>query len=395
LQRNGHQVQLAAPPRFEPLARRAGITLAPVAADIRDVIGTALGQPPVGPTLAYLRFMSHAHRSIRRVFGASLDPWWAACQDAEAVVFAATAPAGYDIARRLGVPCAQVAVQPIAPTRAFASPGVPPLPLGGTYNRLTYHAAQLGGWRLLSQPINRWRRTTLGLPPWGWDGPYAEQRRMTVPVLQAYSPAVVPRPDDWGPEVHVTGYWFDDDEAYDPPPELVRFLGVGEPPVYVGFGSMAGPDPQGMTRMIVRALRRAGRRGLLLTGWGGLVRGDWGDDILVVDEVSHRWLLPQVAAVVHHAGAGTTAAVLRAGVPSIAVPFLSADQRFWGDRVAALGAGHRPLSRGGLTASRLAAAIGSVTHDTVMRRRAEALGQQISGEDGVSTAVNILERAFS
>lgn len=395
LQQARHTVCLAASSQFEPLANRAGITFAPVAADIRDVIGTALGQPPVGPTLAYFNFMRHAHGSIRRVFGTSLDPWWAASQGADAIVFAATAPAGYDIAQRLGVPCAQVAVQPIAPTRAFPVPGAPSLPFGGTYNWLSYHAAEQGAWRLLGQPINRWRGRTLGLAPWGWNGSYADQRAAGVPLLQAYSPAVVQRPSDWDPAVHVTGYWFDDDEAYDPPAQLVRFLDSGEPPVYVGFGSMTGSDPRAMTEMVVASLRQAQRRGILLTGWGGLVRDDWGDDMLVVDEISHRWLLPRVAAAVHHAGAGTTAAVLRAGVPSVVVPFLSADQRFWGDRLAALGAGYPTLSRGSLRSTTLAAAIIAVVNDQKMRRRAEMIGQQISAEDGVGTAVAILEHAFS
>src|SRR5205807_2467372 len=149
-----------------------------------------------------------------------------------------------------------------------------------------------------------------------------------------------------------------------------------------GFGSMTARDPAELAVVVVEALRRAGRRGVLQAGWAGLDAPALGDDALAIGEAPHEWLFPRVAAVVHHGGAGTTGAGLRAGRPSVLVPFF-ADQPFWGWRVAALGAGPAPVPRGEMRAERLAAAIRAATEDERIRQRAEALGAAIRAEDGV------------
>src|SRR5690606_35862025 len=163
--------------------------------------------------------------------------------------------------------------------------------------------------------------------------------------------------------VHITGYLFLDEQAgWQPPPALEAFLDAGEPPVYIGFGSMAGRDPEAMTALVVEALALCGRRGLLLTGWGGLHAGAVPESIFVLDAAPHSWLFPRMAAVVHHGGAGTTAEGLRAGVPAVVVPFLF-DQPFWGARIEALGVGPAPIPRKQLTAARLAGAIHRAVSD--------------------------------
>ncbi len=173
---------------------------------------------------------------------------------------------------------------------------------------------------------------------------------------------------------------------------MQRFLDAGDPPVYVGFGSMSGRDPQHLTKLVIDALQQAGVRGLIATGWGGLTAADLPETIFKIDSVPHDWLFPRVAAVVHHGGAGTTAAGLRAGRPTVICPFI-VDQPFWGRRVHELGAGAAPIPQKQLTAENLAAAIREVTSDPTIHRKAEVLGEQIRQEDGIGIAVNLIEKS--
>jgi UDP:flavonoid glycosyltransferase YjiC (YdhE family) len=211
-----------------------------------------------------------------------------------------------------------------------------------------------------------------------------------MPVLYGFSPAVIPPPSDWGANTHVTGYWFVEEAGdWQAPAALLDFLGSGPAPVYIGFGSMSNRDPGETTELIVQALARAGQRAVLLSGWGGLQKENLPDSILMLDSVPHSWLFPRMSAVVHHGGASTTAAGLKAGVPSVIIPFMG-DQPFWGQRVADLGAGPRPIPRKKLTVDNLAAAIREAVTDETMRRRAAILGQQIQKEDGIEAAVAVI-----
>jgi UDP:flavonoid glycosyltransferase YjiC (YdhE family) len=209
-------------------------------------------------------------------------------------------------------------------------------------------------------------------------------------MVSAYSPAVIPHPSDWPDTVHITSYLFLDAHAgWQPPPALEAFLRAGNPPVYVGFGSMAGQHPEQLAAVVLKALAKSGQRGLLLTGWGGLAAAAVPENVFVLDSAPHSWLFPRMAAVVHHGGAGTTAEGLRAGVPAVILPF-AFDQPFWAARLQALGVAPAPLSRKRLTADRLASAITKAVADSGMKQRARAMGAVIRAEDGVSNAVRAI-----
>ncbi len=173
--------------------------------------------------------------------------------------------------------------------------------------------------------------------------------------------------------------------------ELVRFLESGPPPICVGFGSMSDKDPERRTRLVLRALELTGQRGVLLTGWGAVARLPTSADVFYAKEAPHSWLFPRMAAVVHHGGAGTTAAALRAGVPSLISPFLL-DQYAWADCVVKSGTGLRLADSQGLTAEKLAQAIHTAVTDSALRRRAAAFGERIRAENGVAYAVEVIER---
>ncbi|MDO8963746.1 MAG: glycosyltransferase, partial [Coriobacteriia bacterium] len=245
-------------------------------------------------------------------------------------------------------------------------------------------------WQTMRSSDDKARAEVLDLPRAPFFGPFSALSRAGFPTLYGYSPSVVPVPADWSRDCHVTGYWFlDAPEGWDPPVDLAEFLAAGPAPVYVGFGSMGSKDSERTADMVLGALARSGQRGVLSSGWGGLAASDLPADVFMVGSVPHAWLFPQMAAVVHHGGAGTTAAGLRAGVPSVVTPVMG-DQGFWGQTVHRLGVGPKPIARRRLTADKLGDAIRVAASDTGMRERAAALGERIRAEDGVGAAVEVL-----
>ena len=223
-----------------------------------------------------------------------------------------------------------------------------------------------------------------------WVNEYAGTSERPVPVLYGYSPHIVPSPDDWPETTKASGYWFlDPPTEWQPPPDLLRFLDRGNPPVYVGFGSAAGLHPEKLANVVIAALVKAGQRGVIATGWGGLAPPNLPGDIFQLEAAPHAWLFPRMAAVVHHGGAGTTTAGLRAGNPSIICPFLG-DQPFWGTRVHSLGAGPTPIPQNKFTVANLSRAIRLAVTDTHMRRHAARLGENIRAENGLGVAVDFI-----
>jgi sterol 3beta-glucosyltransferase len=178
---------------------------------------------------------------------------------------------------------------------------------------------------------------------------------------------------------------------YVPPDDLVRFLAAGDPPVCFSFGSMTDRNSAEITQIVIAALQKTGRRGILVTAWGGLQSIETSDRLFAIVTVPFDWLWPHCAAVVHHGGSGTTSAGLRAGVPSIVVAFMT-DQPFWGRRIFELGGGPRPIRRNALTTDRLAEAIEQAVTDRSMKDRAAEIGQRIRSEDGIVRATELIEQ---
>jgi UDP:flavonoid glycosyltransferase YjiC (YdhE family) len=271
----------------------------------------------------------------------------------------------------------------------FPFPSLPPtLPLGGFLNSLTYPVLLEGFGLMFRKSINQFRQTTLQLSPLPrWTGLYGRLDKAGVPYLYGFSPKVVPKPSNWKTRLHVTGYWFlEHPQDWTPPQDLLAFLAAGSPPVYIGYGSMTGREPERMTDMALAALAKTGQRGILLTGWGGICATDLPETVFKLESAPHDWLFPRMAAIVHHGGAGTSAAALRAGVPSVVVPFFG-DQPFWAHRLLQLGVTPAPIPKSSLTVDRLAAAITIAVSDETMHQRVRAIGNQIRADNGVQQAV--------
>jgi len=408
MQDAGHDVYIATQPVYHALIRSHGLTPVSVGSDPREVFAGEEGQARLESIRDPIRFMNRFARafcpfihSLRLRMERLLADSWIACQGTEAIICSPTAKAGYHIAEKLGVPCFMAPLQPQSRTRAFPSLLVPAgLRLGGTFNRLTHILFEQFFWQLFRQQFNQWREETLGLSPLTRISPYSRQKnkwqlqqqsplKRQLPFLYGYSPFVVPKPSDWPDWLCVTGYWFlSSPPDWQPPADLIDFLAEGPPPVYIGFGSVIDKNSKKVTEMAMEALIRTGQRGILQAGWTGLGEADLPDDVIRIEASPHDWLFPQMAAVVHHGGAGTVAAGLRAGVPSIITPAM-ADQPFWGQRVAALGVGPHPIPYRHLSVERLAAAIRIATSDRRIQERAAALGQRIRAEEGVAKAVEV------
>ena len=213
-----------------------------------------------------------------------------------------------------------------------------------------------------------------------------------MPILYGFSPSVIPAPSDWNDQTHITGFWFvDEADDWQPPAALLDFLQAGPAPIYIGFGSMSSRAPEQTADLVIQALALTNQRAILLSGWGGLQKVNIPDSIFMIDAIPHSWLFPRVSAVIHHGGASTTAAGLNAGVPSVIIPFFG-DQPFWGQRIADLGVGPKPIPRKKLTADRLANAIREVVTNEDMRQRAAKLGKQIQAENGIKSTVEIFSQ---
>ena len=282
-------------------------------------------------------------------------------------------------------------LQPWVPTAEFSGMAPEPpawLPIQrATYNRWTGALVRRTQWWMMGKNGNQVRTRYLGLPKQTW----TNHRLMldSTPSLLLVSPYVLPRPADWQPHHRMTGYVFDDENGWEAPQDLLDFLAAGDKPVYIGFGSMRERKPEETTHLLLEAIKRTGKRAILLSGWAGIGTSSLPDDVFLLKYAPHGWLFPRMTAVVHHGGAGTTAAVLRAGVPSVVVPTMS-DQPFWGRRVHELGAGTAPIPRSRLTADNLAAAITEAITNRGMQENAAELGRKISAENGLDQAVSAI-----
>jgi sterol 3beta-glucosyltransferase len=390
----GHEVRVATHRDFAPLVREHGLEFFAVADDSRALHNSevarrmnAAGRNP----FTYVRELVR----LREPFMLDLvERCASACRDGEFVLLTPTTLlVGLSAAEKWDLPFCITSFQPTAPSRHLANCLFPELPRWTPGRRLYNYLTHLmtGGalWAPLRPLLNRARREVLDLPPFPLLGPPVAFFEKT-PTLAGYSPRFLPRPSDWGDNIHVTGYWFlDSPSGWEPPPALVDFLDAGPPPVCIGFGSMSDGDAVQATEMVCQALTKTGLRAVLLTGWGALGPGCSSDQVFATESVPHDWLFPRCAGVVHHGGAGTTGAALRAGVPSLVVPF-AGDQFLWGRRVFALGLGPRPIRRVKLSAESLADALQMIVGDPALRQRAAEFGAAIRAEDGVGNAVRLV-----
>jgi sterol 3beta-glucosyltransferase len=340
-----------------------------------------------------LMFLSTMLKALKPMMVETFNETWEACQGCDLVITTIMGSMGArDSAEKLGIPCIHTLLIPACPTSGFQSPMAPSFLNLGIYNKITHKLTEQIVWQPFRTTINKWRKDILGLKPCDFWGISRKVYQGEVPVISGFSSSIIPRQEDWPESIRISGYWFlDEPENWQPPEDLNAFLNAGSPPVYIGFGSMVDKDPEHITKIAIDALRLSGQRGILSAGWNGIGGGKLPKTVFRVGSIPHSWLFKRMAVIVHHGGAGTTAAALRSGVPQIITPFLF-DQPFWGKRVLELGVGPKSIPYSKLTPKKLAELISITISDKEIKTKAKSLGETISSENGVQNAVDIIQR---
>ena len=398
LKEAGHSVTVATHENFRTFVTRRGIGFAAIAGDANNMLKSSTVDREFrsgGNPLTYFLALRQEARDLSKEAVRVLDRCVDVCRGADALVYHDHMYAADSIAEYYGVPGIQAYNTPVTPTSEFPSyVGFQPWAKASLYNLSTHYLRDYVTWLPFRSILNAWRRSTLGLRPISFSGPHRYLHRKRVLLLYSISPTILPKPRDWGRWVHVTGYWHRSEHStWQPPVDLEDFLEAGPKPICIGFGSMKYGDPARLTGQVISALRMTKQRAILLTGWGGL-SGSYADrDVYVCKEVPHDWLYARTAAAVHAGGAGTLTASLRAGLPTLTVPF-GGDNIFWSWRCTQLGAGPQPIPVYKLNAENLAAGIRAITSDPRFRNRAEEVGSKIQPEDGVGTAVEVFHESL-
>lgn len=387
----GFQMRIATNKNFEEVVVQRGIEFAPIVGNFKEILSSEVGYQ-----------LLEGKRNVKLIddelFQQELIDAWKGCQGSDAIIFFPLTTWGYHIAEKLNIPGFLASYLPLSPTGKFpflqfASSSQNPVK--ASLNYLSYLLAEILLWQNQRKNINNFRQQTLKLSPLPVLGvrfrKNPPQKLTPLPVLYQFSPEVIPRPADWGKHIYTTGYLFlNEGDNYQAPQPLVDFINNGPQPIFIGFGSMTVRDPDRLTNIILSALKLTSQRAVLSTGWACLGQIDLPSSVFVVDYVPFEWLFPQMRVVVHHGGSGTTAYGLRAGIPSVIIPFF-ADQPAWGQLLANLGVSPTPISFNELSEERLATAINIAISDKQMQRKAEDLGAKIRSEDGVARAVEVIQ----
>lgn len=381
----GHHVILAAPARFKSLVEEHGITFFPLAGDPEE-LSRRMNDAGYNFVKLVKELMSHAV-DIGAEMMRQTDE---ACHDADLIIHTfAHAVGAHTLAREKNIPDIHIQTFPMfTPTGDYPNISLPNLRIR-FLNRLS-HTASLKITELTSSLGFEQVRRRAGLPKRKLYSPFKDTPpHFRTPILCAWSPSLIPPSSDWSPRVHVTGYYFlPYNNSYSPPNELREFLEAGKPPVCISFGSMVHKNPEKVDEFIRASLKQTNNRGVILSGWGSMKREST-SDVLYLESAPHDWLLPKCKMLIHHGGAGTTSAGLRAGIPQVVIPF-TADQPFWGRRVHAIGAAPKPIRVRRLSVEKIVRAMAEAESKVVLER-AQATGQRIRGENGVGEAVRLVE----
>ncbi|KAL8712052.1 MAG: hypothetical protein Q9225_007017 [Loekoesia sp. 1 TL-2023] len=414
---HGHCVRIATHPAFKKFVEQdSGLEFFSVGGDPAELMAFMVKNPGLIPSLSTVKAgdVGRKRDSMFEMF----QGFWRACINAtdeendpanltmmearkpfvaDAIIANPPSFAHVHCAERLGVPLHLMFTFPYSPTQQFPHPlaNIKNSNVDTNYtNFMSYPLVEMMTWQGLGDLVNRFRVHTLGLEPVSTVWAPGQLFRMKVPYTYLWSPGLVPKPSDWGPEIDIAGFVFLDlASSFKPPDSLTEFFEAGETPVYIGFGSIVVDDPDKFTTMIFEAIEKAGVRALVSKGWGGLGNEEnTPDNVYMLENTPHDWLFPRVSAVVHHGGAGTIAIGLKCGKPTMIVPFFG-DQPFWGAMVAKAGAGAKePIPYKHLNAERLAEGIKQCLSPEA-KTNAEQLARDIELEgDGAKNAVESFHR---
>lgn len=388
LQARGHQITIAAFEPFEDLVRKAGMNFAPLSGSVEKFMGEVMK-----PGVNGFTFLKHVQQGLGESISELLIDMQKACEDAQGVIGTFFGTAMYSIAEKNRIPCIQTHYFPIDENRSMPISSAPGLNLGKAWNKSSYRIGHLLINSIEKKYLSTWRKSQ-GM----------RKRKITttmdntingvpVPTLYALSPALIPRPQEWGNHIYMTGFWLEKEciDDFVPDEKMIAFLKKHSQAIYIGFGSMVSGDMGETLQIVLDALKIAKIPAVLSKGWGGehLNLGEH-PHVFIAEYVPHSWLFSQVSAVVHHGGIGTIAAGLLAGKPTLVVPF-GGDQPFWGNRIVKMGLGPKPILRSKLTAEKLAKKLLALTENPEYAKNAKEMQKKLLKEEGIKTAADIIE----
>ncbi|KAJ6014382.1 hypothetical protein N7540_008973 [Penicillium herquei] len=421
LKSHGHRVRLATHLAFRDFVLEGGLEFFNIGGDPAELMAFMVKNPGLLPGFDTIR--SGAIQKRRREMKEIIHGCWKSCYEmgdgtnlhqikedlwgdtvdyrrrpfvADTIIANPPSLAHIHCAQRLGIPLHIMFTMPWSPTQSF------PHPLAIIHhqdckytvaNFVSYAVVEMMVWEGLGDLINTFRKQTLSLDP--LDGITAPSliHRLRIPCSYLWSPAVLPKPSDWGDNIDICGFSFLPSKPdYTPPDEISAFLDAGPTPIYVGFGSIVVDDQIKLTKIVFEAVQKSGQRAIISKGWGNLGVDDIDvpDNVLIIGSCPHDWLFRQVSCVIHHGGAGTTAAGLALGRPTIIIPFFG-DQQFWGEIVARAGAGPLPIPHKQLTVDKLSDAI-SMALESSTQEKAQSIAAKMQNESGVRDGVRSFHR---
>jgi len=390
----GYKVKLATHEEFKYLISDEKIELFPIKLNPREILKTKEGQNLMTSRDNPIKGINNLLNLLKSYIESVMKEIWEASKNADAIIYSLLAFIANDVAEKLKIPSFCASLQPFNINREiphFMFPESPKI-ISSLYNPLTYLLAEQLTWQPVRTLINKLRKDLLDLPPRNFLGSFRDINLYGTATLYGFSPIVIPKPKNWKDNIYINGYWFlETKNKFIPSKELLDFIEDGEKPIYIGFGSMSDTSSQKTTELIIKALKKTNQKAIIATGWGGLEKTDTSDNIFFVETIPHDWLFSKVSAVIHHGGSGTTAAGLKAGIPTIITPFFG-DQNFWAQRCFNLGVSPKPILYKNLNLEFLINAINKVTTDDTLINRANYIGEMIRQENGVENAVKIINK---
>jgi sterol 3beta-glucosyltransferase len=394
----GHEVLIVSSKNEAAFVQDYGLDFFALNVDIQkimegdDIKDMAKGNNPIKFIVSHLK----GSKKMKALMVATQAEIWEACQDVDVIIFHPGMPIGFFIAKQLGKISVLANPFPVVSTSDYPSILFYTMPrLGKAFKVFTHFIFQKLFWALSKPAIKQFWNTAVKTKMDFSVSPIQQQIQSGMPVINGYSELLFSHSKKWSKNISTTGSWLiETAKDFTPPEALVQFIEKGEPPVYIGFGSMKDVDSFSTTlKMIAEALAITKQRAVVALGWSKLNNDEpIPENIFLLGSIPHSWLFPKMKMVVHHGGAGTTAAGLTAGKPTIIIPH-NADQPAWGLRVYELGVGAKSIKKTKLTKDNLATAILFASQPEIVVN-AVKLGEKLRKEKGVEKAVRILESSF-
>lgn len=391
LQAQGHDATLLAHDEFIGLAHRSGVRFVPARGqNPRELLDSPAGRKLLENAKSPRGYAREFRKLVEPVIPTAFEDSAEAAEGADLVLYSPLAFGAFNAAEYLRIPSMQVQLQPVLPSRRYPSVFTAARTLGPIGNWITH----VMGERVLSdairEPLNRARRELWGLEPRAARNLLADQRQREPLPLLAFDELLVPAAPGWPDGLRPTGALLEAASEVDRlPAEVEAFLAQGDDVVYFGLGSMIVEHPERLMEALTAALAKLGVRGIVQRGWGGLAPQQADPRLLFIDEVNHDLLFPRAAAIVHHAGAGTTARALRSGRPSLPLPLMG-DQFFWGYRSVEAGISATSLKQSKVSTRTLCDALDRTLHEPAVTATAGRLAQQLAGDSPAERAATVI-----